>query len=59
MTNEKFSDGKNYDDLKSVIMRIVSETPNDMSLGVKMRLFASSLKDDLILKPEQLEGKTI
>jgi len=59
MTDEKLQTEKIYDDLKSVIIQIVSETPNDMSLGVKMRLFADSLKNDVILSPEQLERKTI
>lgn len=59
MVNEKPQTEKNYEDLKTTILKIVSETPNDMSLGIKMRLFAESLKSDTILSPEYLKGKTL
>lgn len=59
MSNEKLPNEKSYDHLKNIILDIVKETPNDMSLGVKIRLFAESLKNDVILNPSQLERKTI
>jgi|LauGreDrversion4_2_1035121.scaffolds.fasta_scaffold130725_3 hypothetical protein len=59
MTDEKLQESRNYDDLKNLIIQIAKETPNDMSLGIKIRLFTESLKNDIILRPDQLERKTI
>ena len=59
MTNEELQEKENYENLKNLIIQIVRETPNDMHLGTKIRFFAESLKNDVILSPEQLERKTI
>ncbi len=59
MTNEELQENKNYDQLKNLIIQIAKETPNDMQLGTKIRFFAESLKNDVILSPEQLQRKTI
>ena len=45
---------KNYEDLKDLILTITRETPNDMTLGVKMRKIASSLKDNKPLDIKEL-----
>jgi hypothetical protein len=50
---------KNYEDLKDLILTITSETPNDMTLGVKMRKIASSLKDNKPLDIKELTTNSI
>jgi hypothetical protein len=57
--NDELKTPKNYEDLKDLIISISDETPNDMSLGVKIRKISNSLKYGDQLDIKELNKNTI
>ena len=57
--NNESQTPKNYEDLKDLIIKITQETPNDMTLGVKIRKIANSLKENKPLDIKELTNNTI
>ena len=57
--NNELQTPKNYEDLKDLIIKITQETPNDMTLGVKIRKIANSLKENKPLDIKELTKNTI
>lgn len=57
--NNELQTPKNYEDLKDLIIKITQETPNDMTLGVKIRKIANSLKENKPLDIKEPTKNTI